>query len=102
METKSRAIWEGHGASFTETKSIEIDSKRFRTILKKKDILGYHPASFLETKSRHKSLERFFFDSFQTKEALTTDLKLESTERSCEASPEISLKLETVADVGEF
>ena len=44
----------------------------------------------------------FFFDLFQTKGALTTDLKLESTERSCEASPEISLKLETVADVGEF
>ena len=63
---------------------------------------GYHLASFLETKSRQKFSERFFFDLFQTKGALTTDLKLESTERSCEASPEISLKLETVADVGEF
>ena len=47
----------------------------------------------------------FFYDLFQTKGAFKVEkfpFKLESTERSWEASPKISLKLESVADVGEF
>ena len=71
METKSRAIWEGHGASFTETKSIIINSKRFPTFLRKRYFGGITQRHFWKQNPDKNFLNGFFFNLFQTKGALT-------------------------------
>ena len=86
---------------------VKVENSRKSGYFTERHLRKQNPGPFGRVMERHLRKQNdfqndFFFDLFQTKGALTTDLKLESTERSCEASPEISLKLETVADVGEF